>query len=56
MLARYYVTGWSGRFSHWIAEAIEAKSKAVARERFVAKYPTLKRVKTYPIGGLKDLT
>jgi len=51
MLARYYVTGWSGRFGDWVAEAIEAKSKVVAKERFLAKYPTLKRIKTYKLRG-----
>jgi hypothetical protein len=51
MLAKYYVTGWSGRFSMWIAESLEAKSKAVARERFVTKYPTLKNIKAYKLRG-----
>lgn len=51
MLARYYVTGWSGRFSMWIAEHLEAKSKVVAKERFLAKYPTLKKIKLYKLRG-----
>lgn len=51
MLARYYVTGWSGRFGMWIAEHLEAKSKAVAKERFVSKYPTLKKIKLYKLRG-----
>ena len=51
MLAKYYVTGWSGRFSMWIAESLEAKSKAVAKERFVTKYPTLKTIKAYKLRG-----
>ena len=45
MLAKYYVTGWSGRYGMWIAESLEAKSKAEARESFTTKYPTLKTIK-----------
>jgi len=52
MLARYYVVGWSGCFSNWIAEAIEAKNKTTAIERFVTKYPTLKRVRAYRLTGV----
>jgi hypothetical protein len=51
MLARYYVTGWSGRFSMWIAESLEAKNKAIAKERFLSKYPTLKKIKMYKLRG-----
>ena len=51
MLAKYYVTGWSGRFGMWIAESLEAKCKAVAKERFMTKYPTLKTIKAYKLRG-----
>jgi hypothetical protein len=51
MLARYYVTGWSNRFSNWIAEHLEAKNMVMAKERFVTKYPTLKRIKAYKLRG-----
>ena len=51
MLARYYVTGWSGRYGAWIAEALEAKNKTTAKERFTTKYPTLKTIKTYKLRG-----
>lgn len=51
MLARYYVTGFSNRFGMWIAESLEARSKAVARERFITKYPTLKTIKAYKLRG-----
>lgn len=51
MLARYYVTGWSNRQGHWIAEVVEAQSKAVAKLRFGLTYPTLKTVKTYRLKG-----
>ena len=44
-------TGWSGRFGMWIAESLEAKSKAVAKERFLSKYPTLKKIKLYKLRG-----
>jgi len=49
MLARYYVTGWSNRFSNWIAEHIESKNMVMAKERFTTKYPTLKRIKAYKL-------
>jgi hypothetical protein len=42
---RFFVSGWSSRFSLWHSEVIEAKSKSAAKERFVALRPTLKRVK-----------
>jgi hypothetical protein len=51
MLARYYVTGWSGRFSTWVAEHIESKNMTTAKERFTTKYPTLKTVKAYKLRG-----
>jgi hypothetical protein len=51
MLARYYVTGWSGGFGRWIAESLEAKSMAVAKQRFATKYPTLKTIKAYKLRG-----
>jgi hypothetical protein len=46
---RFYVTGFSNRFGMWIAETYECKSRAKARERFVAKYPTLKGIKAYAL-------
>ena len=46
---RFYVTGFSNRFGMWIAETYECKSRAKARERFVALYPTLKNVKAYAL-------
>jgi len=49
MLARYYVTGWSGRFGMWIAESLEARNMTVAKERFTTKYPTLKTIKAYKL-------
>jgi hypothetical protein len=51
MLARYYVTGWSGRFGMWIAESLEARNMTVAKERFTTKYPTLKTIKAYKLRG-----
>tara|TARA_R110000803_G_scaffold163913_1_gene227633 strand:+ start:16664 stop:16825 length:162 start_codon:yes stop_codon:yes gene_type:complete len=51
MLVRYCVTGWSGRFGVWITEALEAKNKALAKERFSTKYPTLKTIKAYKLRG-----
>ena len=41
MLSKYYVTGWSGRFGMWIAEHLEAKSMAVAKERFSTGRPAV---------------
>jgi hypothetical protein len=47
---RFFVSGWSTRFSVWHSEVIEAKSKAVAKERFVALRPTLKHIKVLVLG------
>ena len=44
-MIRFFVSGWSSRFSVWHSEVIEAKSKSAAKERFVALRPTLKNVK-----------
>lgn len=46
---RYFVTGWSPRFGHWITETYECMSMEKARTRFVAEYPTLKQVKVYAL-------
>jgi len=51
MLARYYVTGWSGRFSTWVAVHIVSKNMTTAKERFTTKYPTLKSVMAYKLRG-----
>lgn len=51
MLARYYVTGWSKRFSCWMPEVIEAANKAAAKERFATKFPSLTRLKVYRLLG-----
>lgn len=51
MLARYYVTGWSGRFSNWVAESIVSKNMKVAKERFKTTNPSLKKIKAYKILG-----
>ena len=49
MLGRYYVTGWSSRFSLWHAEVIEAKSMAVAKERYTLKFASHRNVKAYEL-------
>ena len=49
MLAKYYVTGWSNRYGNWVAEHLEAKNMQVAKERFLTKYPTLKKLKAYKL-------
>ena len=45
----YAVTGWSGKFGHWVTEPVEAKSMEAALRRFKAYYPTLKQVKAYAL-------
>jgi hypothetical protein len=47
MLAKYYVTGWSGRFGNWVAEVVEAKNMEIAKFRFGLTHPTLKTIKAY---------
>lgn len=49
MLGRYYVTGFSSRFGCWMSETFEAKSMASAKQKFVARFPTLKRIKAYAL-------
>lgn len=48
---RFFVSGWSSRFSLWHSEVIEAKSKAAAKERFVALRPSLKNIKVLVLAG-----
>jgi hypothetical protein len=53
MLGRYYVTGWCGRFSNWVAESIVAQNMKLAKERFKLTNPSLKKIKAYKtIGGV----
>ena len=53
MLARYYVTGWCGRFSQWVAESIVANNMKLAKERFKLTNPSLKKIKAYKtLGGV----
>lgn len=49
MLGRYYVTGWSPRFGCWMHETFEAKSMEAAKQRFTARFPTLKTIKVYAL-------
>lgn len=48
-MTRYYVTGWSNRFSCWMCETFEAKSMEAAKQRFNAQYPGLKKIKSYAL-------
>lgn len=50
-MIRYLVSGWSSRFGMWHSEAIEARSMAAAKERFVALRPSLKNVKALVLGN-----
>lgn len=50
-MTRYYVTGWSARFGCWMCEAFEAKSLEAAKQRFLARYPGLKRIKGYALAN-----
>ena len=53
MLCRYYVTGWCGRFSNWVAESIVAQNMKLAKERFKTANPSLKKIKAYKtLGGV----
>ena len=46
-MSRYFVTGWSARFGHWVTEQYECKNMEAAKKRFVTAYPTLKQVQVY---------
>lgn len=48
-MSKYFVTGWSPRFGHWITEVYECATMEKARGRFTAQYPTLKQIKVYPL-------
>lgn len=52
MLGRFYVTGYSTRFSNWMCETLEAKTMEAAKQKFVARYPTLKKIKAYALNSL----
>lgn len=51
MMIRFYVTGFSTRFSNWMCETIEAKTMDAAKQKFTARYPTLKKIKAYALSN-----
>jgi len=46
---RYFVTGWSPRFGHWMTEMLECATMEAAKKRFITMHPTLKQIKVYPL-------
>ena len=46
---RYFVTGWSPRFGHWVTETYECATMGLAKSRFMYDNPTLKQVKVYAL-------
>ena len=46
---RYFVTGWSPRFGHWVTETYECATMALAKSRFMNDNPTLKQVRVYAL-------
>ena len=46
---RYYVTGWSRRFSDWIAESVDTSSMKLAKEHLKTKYPSLIKLRAYQL-------
>lgn len=48
---RFYCTGYSARFGNWHSEVIESTTKAVAKEQFSGRYPTLRKVTVYTLGS-----
>ena len=46
---RYFVTGWSPRFGHWMTEMFECATMEAAKKRFTTMHPTLKQIKVYPL-------
>lgn len=50
-MTRYYVTGWSNRFGCWMCGSYEAKSMEAAKQRFVAQYPGLKKIRSYALSN-----
>jgi hypothetical protein len=48
-MKRYCVTGWSARWKTWMPDSLEARSKASAKEKFIALNPSLKRIKVYEL-------
>jgi hypothetical protein len=53
MLGRYYVTGWNNRFGMWCAEVIEAKTAAIAKERYATLFASHRSVKAYELHKLE---
>ena len=49
MLGRFYITGFSPRFGCWMCETLEAKSMEAAKQKFIARYPALKKIKAYTL-------
>lgn len=49
MLGRFHVTGFSTRYGHWMSETFDAVSLIAAKQKFMARYPSLKRIKAYAL-------
>lgn len=48
----YALAGWNPRLKRWDIEQIEARSKVVAKQKFLLMYPNLKKIKMYTLSPL----
>ena len=48
----YALVGWNPRLKRWDTEQVEARSKVVAKQKFLLMYPSLKKIKMYTLSPL----
>lgn len=48
----YALVGWNARLKRWDTEQVEARSKVVAKQKFLLMYPSLKKIKMYTLSPM----
>jgi len=50
-MKRYAVVGWNARLKRWDTEPLEARSKALVKNKAKEMYPHLRKVKVYELAA-----
>lgn len=52
----YALVGWNPRLKRWDTEQVEARSKVVAKQKFLLMCPSLKKIKMYTLSPMAHST